>query len=267
MRNESGRQDGWDGELYAVHSKHHRDQDETFLTTVRLMPTDRVLDLGCGSGEFTNRLAALVPEGAVLGIDASASQIERAASHKPPNVGLVLGRLQDLDELAVDREFDAAVSRATLHWIPKAEHPALLRSVRRHLRPGGFLRAEFGGRGQMQAALALLDEVSTSAGGPASPWFFPDADEYAALLAEAGLEVGTGFVRLVPQRRAMPSFEALQGFLRSQAFVGYEAALTDATRPVFRERAESLAARELRRRDGSYDLEFVRLDLLAFRTR
>jgi trans-aconitate methyltransferase len=163
-----------------------------------------------------------------------------------------------------DAEFDAAISRAALHWIPEAEHPPLLRAVRKHLRPGGFLRAEFGGRGQMESALAMLDEVSVGLGGPASPWFFPDPDEYAQLLAEAGFS-GAGFVRLLRQRRAMPSFQALQGFLRSQAFLGYEPALSEEARAVFRERAESLAGRELRRSDGSYDLEFVRLDLLAFR--
>jgi trans-aconitate 2-methyltransferase len=265
MRHEPSTEDAWNAELYAVHSAHHREQDASFLATVALLAGDRVVDLGCGTGEFTNQLAALVPEGAVLGIDASASQIARASAERPRNVRLVAGRLQDLDELLQDERFHAAVSRATLHWVRREEHPALLRAVRRHLLAGGFLRAEFGGRGQMQDALSLLDEVSVSFGGPASPWFFPGADEYAALVREAGLTTDGGFVRLLAQRRAMPTFEALRGFLRSQAFVGYEKGLPPEVRTAFRESAESLAARELRRADGSYDLEFVRLDLLAFR--
>ena len=264
MGSEPSSEDAWNPALYAAHSAHHRDQDASFLATVVLEPTDQVVDLGCGTGEFTSRLAGLVPEGAVLGIDASASQIAHASAGKSENVGLVVGRLQDLDELLQDRVFDAAVSRATLHWVPGNDHPALLRAVRNHLRPGGFLRAEFGGRGQMQAALSLLDEVSLSLGGPVSPCFFPDADEYAEIVGRAGLTTEGGFVRLLPQRRAMPTFEDLRGFLRSQAFVGYERALGPETRTLFRELAESLAARQLRRSDGSYDLEFVRLDLLAF---
>ena len=262
--------DAWNAELYAAHSAHHRQQDASFLATMSLAPGDRVVDLGCGTGEYTNQLAALVAEGAVLGIDASASQIARATAKRPGNVRLMVGRLQELDALLLDESFHAAVSRATLHWLPRHEHPALLRAVRRHLRPGGFLRAEFGGRGQMQDALCLLDEVSVSLGGPASPWFFPDADEYTELVREAGLtaeggrSADGGFVRLVSQRRAMRTFEALRGFLRSQAFVGYEKGLPPETRTAFRDAAESLAARELRRSDGSYDLEFVRLDLLAF---
>ncbi len=259
----SSSEDAWSGELYAAHSAHHRQQDAAFLATLPLARSDRVVDLGCGSGEFTERLAALVPDGAVLGVDSSPSQLARAELRKARNVSLIHGRLQELDHI-LRGAFDAAVSRATLHWIPGDEHPALLRAIRRHLRPGAFLRAEFGGRGQMREALAMLDEVSLSLGGPASPWYFPDAGEYAELVAAAGLTTDRGFVRLLPQRRAMPTFESLQGFLRSQAFVGYDAALPPETRAVFHERAESLAARELHRTDGSYDLEFVRLDLLAF---
>jgi trans-aconitate 2-methyltransferase len=260
----SAAEDAWDAELYATHSAHHRAQDAAFLATVTLAASDRVVDLGCGSGEFTNQLARLVPAGGVLGIDASASQLARASAHRLPNVELVAGRLQELDELLGDARFDAALSRATLHWIPREEHPGLLRAVRRHLRPGGFVRAEFGGSGQMQEALDLLNVVSRRFAGPVSPWFFPGADEYAALVRAAGLGLDGGFVRLLRQRRDMPTFEALQGFLRSQAFVGYEQGLPPEARAAFREAAESLAARELHRRDGSYDLEFVRLDLLAF---
>ncbi len=256
--------DGWNAELYAVHSAHHRAQDAEFLASMVVGSRDRLLDLGCGTGEFTNQLAARVPQGSVVGIDGSASQLARAEAVKAPNVTLVEGRLEELEALLGDEVFDAAVSRATLHWLPRAQHPLLLEAIGRHLRPGGFLRAEFGGRGQMQAALVVLDEVSASLGGPTSPWFFPEADEYARIVEGAGFTSDRGFVRLVPQRRAMPTLDALRGFLRSQAFVGYEQGLPAEARAVFREKAESLAARELRRADGSYDLDFVRLDLLAF---
>jgi trans-aconitate methyltransferase len=257
--------DAWDASLYAEHSAHHREQDAWFLASFTLAPTAHVLDLGCGTGEFTNRIADLVPQGRVLGVDGSPSQIERAQAVKRDQVELRLGRLERLDELLGEQTFDAAISRATLHWVAREDHPGLLRAVAAHLRPHGFFRAEFGGRGQMQQALALFDDVSERFGGPRSPWCFPDADEYRELVVEAGLDPAQGFVRLVPQRRSMPTFEALVGFLRSQAFVGYETRLSADAQPRFREQAEARASVELRRPDGSYDLEFVRLDLLARR--
>jgi trans-aconitate 2-methyltransferase len=258
-------QDAWDAKLYAEHSAHHREQDAWFLSSFTLEPTAHVLDLGCGTGEFTNVIADLVPEGRVLGVDGSPAQLDRARAIKRDNVDLRLGRLEHLNDVLGNQTFDAAISRATLHWLPREEHPGLLRAVATHLTPHGFFRAEFGGRGQMQAALAVLDEISERFGGPRSPWFFPDADQYRELLLEAGLDPARGFVRLVPQRRKMPTFEALAGFLRSQAFVGYETRLSAEAGPRFREEAEARAGVDLRRPDGSYDLEFVRLDLLARR--
>ena len=43
--------------------------DEWFLARHRPRPSDVVVDLGCGSGEFSARLATLVPEGRVIGVD------------------------------------------------------------------------------------------------------------------------------------------------------------------------------------------------------
>jgi trans-aconitate 2-methyltransferase len=257
--------DAWDATLYAEHSAHHREHDKWFLSSFTLAPTARVLDLGCGTGEFTNRIADLVPQGRVLGVDGSPSQIERAQAIRRNHVELRLGRLEHLDDFLGDETFDAVISRATLHWLPREEHPGLLRAIVAHLRPRGLFRAEFGGRGQMQAALAVLDQISERFGGPRSPWFFPDAEEYRELVVEAGLDPGAGFVQLSPQRRKMPTFEALVGFLRSQAFVGYETRLSAEAESLFREEAEARARVELRRPDGSYDLDFVRLDLLAWR--
>ena len=254
--------DAWNGDLYGRNSAHHRRYDDAFLATLSLRPTDEVLDAGCGTGDFTIKLAARVPQGRVVGLDASPSQIAAATAHARSNVGLVVGRAEDLDGSLGDRRFDAIVSRATLHWLPEARHPDLLRSFMRHLRPGGLLRVEMGGAGQIAAVRAIIDDVSAALGGPRSPWFFPEPATYRALLEAAGFELHQGFVALLEQRRSMPTRDELLGFLRSQVFLAYEPRLTPMQCERLRTRVEARAD-ELRRPDGTYDLDFVRLDVLA----
>jgi len=254
--------DGWDGALYARNSLHHRRHDPEFLRTLPLRPTDHLLDLGCGTGEFSAHLATLVPAGQVVGLDASPSQIAAAASLAAPNLAFLVGRIEALEAAVGGRRFDVVVSRAALHWIAEADHPALLRSVGRLLRPGGILRAEFGGAGQIAAVRRILDEESAALGGPRSPWFFPEAEQYRALVEAAGLQLGDGFARLLRQRRALATAGDLVGYLRSQVFVAYERRMTAPQREQFRRAVESRTG-QLRRDDGSHDLDFVRLDLLA----
>jgi trans-aconitate 2-methyltransferase len=258
--------DVWNASLYAKNSAHHRAQDQAFLASFTCAASDRILDLGSGTGEFTNQLAALVPNGSVVGIDSSVSQVEFASQSKSGNVIHQLGRLEELDAILGTEVFDAVISRATLHWVGEQDHPALLRAIHAHLGPTGFVRAEFGGRGQMAAVIAILDEVAMSIGGKKIGCFFPEAEEYRILLSEAGFDTARGFVRLVNQKRSVSTFEALVGILRSQPYIGYEPNLTADQRLIFRELAEKRAYTELKRADGSYDLDFVRLDFLAFKT-
>lgn len=259
---DTDRDDAWDGELYGRNTAHHRRYDDIFLATLPLRPTDEVLDIGCGTGDFTVKLAALVPQGRVVGLDASPSQVAAAAVYARPNLTFVVGRAEELDGQLGDRRFDAIVSRATLHWLPEARHAELLRACRRHLRPGGVLRVEQGGAGQIAALRAILDDVSAGLGGPRSPWFFPAPAPYRSMVEAAGFDLKQGFVRLLEQRRSMPARDDLLSYLRSQVFLAYETGLTPAQRDQLRNRVEARAD-ELRRPDGSYDLDFVRLDVLA----
>src|SRR5688572_12442627 len=86
----------WDGEAYAANTGHHREHDAWFLTTFPIRPADRVLDLGCGSGDFTRIVAELVPDGVVVGIDAQPSMLTAAESVARSNQSFALGPVQDL---------------------------------------------------------------------------------------------------------------------------------------------------------------------------
>lgn len=116
-----------------------RTETDAFLAHCGIEPAkDRtVLEIGCGIGRMTARLAELY--GQVIGLDISATMLERAriVLRDAPNVRLVHGNGKDLAGIA-DASVDAVFSYIVLQHIPTADGQlAYLREVRRVLRPGG----------------------------------------------------------------------------------------------------------------------------------
>ena len=260
----------WDGAAYAANTAHHRAFDEAYLATTPLQPGDRVLDLGCGSGDLTATVAELVgDDGYVVGVDAQPSMLEEARARRRHNQSFVLSAVQDLDRTLGpehDGTFDVVLSRATLHWVPAAEVPGVYRSAARLLKPGGWFRVECGGAGNIPKPLALMDDVSVSLGGPTCPWNFADPASALDWLEAAGLDAVTDprcFVRCVGQRRQFDA-TTLRGWLDSQVLNAYEAQLPAPAHADLR-RGVHDRLEELRRADGTFDQTWVRLDLLARR--
>jgi trans-aconitate 2-methyltransferase len=254
----------WDGALYAANTGHHRVYDARFLDTLPLRPSDAVLDLGCGSGDFTAIVAGCVPDGTVIGLDPQPSLLAEARRAARPNQRFVEGGVQMLGALFPDdQQLDVVMTRAVLHWVPLRDHPLVLSDAHRLLRTGGWYRAEFGAAGNIPAVLRLLDDVSSGLGGPTGPWTFADAGTYLELVEQAGFDLAPGFIRMTPQRRTF-SREALHGWFRSQAVQAYTTAMDDVAARDFTSEVEARFD-ELARWDGSFDQTFVRMDVLAQR--
>jgi demethylmenaquinone methyltransferase / 2-methoxy-6-polyprenyl-1,4-benzoquinol methylase len=100
-----------------------------------LRPGDDALDLACGTGSLTRRLAETVgPKGSVLGVDFSAEMLGAARARPAPNVEYRLGDATDLSGVPSDR-FDAATIAYGARNIPDLD--ALFAEMARVLRPGG----------------------------------------------------------------------------------------------------------------------------------
>src|SRR4051812_23535784 len=96
----------WDAS-YAANTGHHRAFDAFFLETTPLSPTDRVLDLGCGSGDFPGVIADLVPGGGGVGLDPQPSLLAEARTCAGPNQSFVEAPVQRLaDAVPADPPFD-----------------------------------------------------------------------------------------------------------------------------------------------------------------
>jgi len=260
----SGWLPAWDGTLYAANTGHHRVYDRLYLDTLPVRPTDRVLDLGCGSGDFTAIVAGLVPDGEVVGLDPQPSLLAEARRSALGNQRFVEGSVQGLDALFPQAgTFDVVMTRAVLQWVPLVDHPGVLASALRLLRPGGWYRAEFGGAGNIPVILRLLDDVAAGLGGPQCPWTFADVGPYLELVERAGFDLDGGFLRLTPQRRRF-DLESLMGWFFSQAVQAYTTTMHHEAASAFVRGVEA-RFEEMARWDGTFDQTFVRMDLLARR--
>lgn len=104
-------------------------------------PGDRVVDLGCGFGDTTQRLAELVgADGDALGIDVSEPFIELASKEaEEAGIGNVRFAVGDVQVTEFEESFDYAFSRMGLMFC--ANPVQALRNVCKALSPGGRLCA------------------------------------------------------------------------------------------------------------------------------
>ena len=163
-----------------------------------LMPAagERILDLGCGDGVLTEKIAAT--GATVIGVDAAPDMVA-AARARGLDARVVAGQ-----ELAFDGEFDAVFSNAALHWMRPAER--VLAGVYRALRPGGRFVGEMGGHNNTAAIMVAISAVLARRGREArhlSPWWFPSAAAYRAKLEAAGFTVDE--IRIVPRPTPLPA--------------------------------------------------------------
>ena len=100
----------------------------------RLEPGTAVLDLCCGSGEAAAPWLAAGFE--VTGLDISEHALDLAAKRHP-----ALKRVEGLaeDPPLNDHQFNAVQLSVALHEFPRLERAQMLRSIRRLLKPGGWL--------------------------------------------------------------------------------------------------------------------------------
>jgi SAM-dependent methyltransferase len=208
-----------------------------------------ILDVGCGEGALSVRIAA---SGArVIGIDSSADMVAAARAAG------IDARVMDAQALTFDREFDAVFSNAALHWMKNPD--AVLSGVRRALKPGGRFIAEFGGHGCI-AALVLAMRIAVERRGLpfVNPWYFPTDTAYRKRLEAHGFDVER--CELFPRLTPLPT--GIDGWL--QTFGGsILASASEADRAAIRTEVGQLLQPVLCDDTGAWTADYVRLRVIA----
>jgi ubiquinone/menaquinone biosynthesis C-methylase UbiE len=103
------------------------------------MPSS-ILDFGCGIGNTVRLLATAFPSALVTGVDPSAESIDVAKQHTLADERRLRFITHDGTRLPFpDEAFDVGFTANVFHHIPRADHLAWIRELRRVIRPGGAL--------------------------------------------------------------------------------------------------------------------------------
>jgi trans-aconitate methyltransferase len=246
-------QNNWNPSLYQEKHAFVFEYGKGVLALLDPASGERILDIGCGTGQLTK---AIADSGAtVVGIDASPSMIESARANFPNLEFLVA----DAADFSFAEPFDAVFSNAALHWVRRAEEAA--RCIAAALKSGGRLVAEFGGRGNGESVSQAIQQTVKEMLNMEvhHQWFFPSIGEYASLLEKYGLEVGQA--SLFDRPTKLEGEEGMRNWVRM--FCG----------AMFKEVPEELQDEALRRIEaklrsklyveGSWFVDYRRLRIVA----
>jgi trans-aconitate 2-methyltransferase len=179
----------WDGALYEQVSALQRWVADRSLADVSFRGDEQVLDVGCGDGAITARLAERLTTGEIQGIDISPRMIS-AARDRHPGLNFEVG---DVLTMRYDAAFDVATSFNVLHWV--LDQRAAYARIRAALRPGGWALTQFvcgSPRRSLEATamdVCAQPEWVASFGDFEAPFVHPDPDDVTRLLQAVGLEV------------------------------------------------------------------------------
>jgi SAM-dependent methyltransferase len=225
----------WDAGAYHRQSSMQSAMADEVLSGLVLEGSERVLDVGCGDGKITARIAARVPRGSVVGVDPSREMIAFASSHfGPPDHANLRFEVADARALPYRGEFDLVVSFNALHWVPEQE--AALRSIRAALRPGGRAVLRFVGQGERRCLEDVIEDTRSSPRWAAhfegfrKPFVHPTPEEYRALAERVGFRVES--IVLLDGAWDYGTREAFAAFSRV-TFVEWTRRLPDADWPDF----------------------------------
>lgn len=186
----------WDARTYDSLPLPHTRWGRRTLADLPLSGDETVIDIGCGTGRDTVALLDRLPRGRVVAVDGSRQMLDRLRSKLRDRLDRVDVVEADIQEtLGVSPPADAAFSVATFHWI--RDHARAFRNVADALKPGSRFVVDCGGRGNIAAVRAAVDDVL----GRPSLWpNFAGVEETEARLAAVGFEDVKVWLRPDPAR-------------------------------------------------------------------
>ena len=225
----------WNAAEYTHISELQATMAAEALALLDLKGSERILDIGCGDGRITAAVAARVPTGSVLGVDASQDMIQFAAKRFAGSPGSNLQfAVADAGELGFRNEFDLVISFNALHWV--TDQAAALRSIRTALKSSGQARLRLVPKGARKSLEDVIEETRCSAKWAPSftsfrdPYLHLTPEEYRVVAESCGLQV-----RALDTEDKAWDFKSRDAFFAfgSVTFVAWTRLLPETEKPAF----------------------------------
>jgi trans-aconitate 2-methyltransferase len=177
----------WKAEEYDAQSAPHEEWAAQITARLKLNGDETILDAGCGTGRLTKELVELVPNGRVIGVDASTQMLEKARDWLGDDVEL---HNQDLTSLDLGDQVDVVYSSAVFHWIE--DHEALFRSLHSVMKPGAVLEAQCGGDDNIAEVHRAVEAIGGDERfapylrGDRRPWNYASVGDTELRMRQAG---------------------------------------------------------------------------------
>ncbi len=145
--------------LHAKYSTNHQPFGDWIMSHYAITPGDRILELGCGTGDMWRNHLNLLTSGTTLTLtDFSAGMLETAKCTLPPLPNITY-QVTDIQNIPYpDHSFDIVIANMMLYHVPDLHLG--LSQVRRVLKPGGtFYCATFGQHGIHEYVYELLQDL------------------------------------------------------------------------------------------------------------
>ena len=207
----------WDPRRYHQFQKERFAPFEDLLRLIKTRSGLRVVDLGCGTGELTRRLADHLPESDVVGLDASREMLEQAQGQARLGLRFQLGAIED-----VDGEWDLVFSHAALQWV--ADHRTLMPRLLSLLPVGGQLAVQVPSNfdhatyGEIRD-LAGCEPFRDALNGWVNEFHVLPIREYADLLHAHGAGELNVFEKIYPH--VLEDADAMAAWMQGTALVPY----------------------------------------------
>ncbi len=183
----------WDPQQYAKFSGQRLRPALDLIARIHVESPQRVVDLGCGTGNVTRVLGARWPEAMLTGIDASPQMLDEAKR----SAADIAWEQCDLAAWRPVDKVDVVFSNAALHWLD--DHPALFARLAGYIAAGGVLAVQMP-RNFAAPSHTLIHELASSL-----PW----RETLAPLLRPQPVLTPEAYYRLLaPSAKSLDIWEA-----------------------------------------------------------